>query len=167
MAKSGLPAGVYADVKFYNGQITVYEDRVVITRKGLMPMFYQGYSGGSKTIPISSITAVEFKKQGMKQGFIHFSVSGEGKLAKSYNAMVKDENTVTFIPSDQKTALQVKELVEKLMTRYRQAAQSPAAVQQAAPGSAADELLKLKQLLDAGALTQEEFDATKKRILGL
>ncbi len=32
-------------------------------------------------------------------------------------------------------------------------------------GSVADELLKLKTLLDAGALTQAEFDAQKKRLL--
>ncbi|MDE6672170.1 MAG: SHOCT domain-containing protein [Ruminococcus sp.] len=31
----------------------------------------------------------------------------------------------------------------------------------------ADELLKLKQLLDAGVLTQEEFDKMKKQLLGL
>ncbi len=33
--------------------------------------------------------------------------------------------------------------------------------------SAADELLKFKQLLDMGAITQEEFDAKKKQLLGL
>lgn len=36
-----------------------------------------------------------------------------------------------------------------------------------APISDADELLKFKQLLDAGIITQEEFDAKKKQILGL
>ena len=40
-----------------------------------------------------------------------------------------------------------------------------AAAAPAAP-SATDELLKLKQLLDAGVLTQEEFNAKKKQILG-
>ncbi len=30
-----------------------------------------------------------------------------------------------------------------------------------------DELIKYKQLLDMGALTQEEFDAKKKELLGL
>lgn len=34
------------------------------------------------------------------------------------------------------------------------------------PTSVADELLKLKQLLDAGAITQQEFDAQKKKLLG-
>ena len=33
-------------------------------------------------------------------------------------------------------------------------------------GSSADEILKLKQLLDMGAITQEEFDEQKKKILG-
>ena len=33
--------------------------------------------------------------------------------------------------------------------------------------SAADEILKYKELLDLGAITQEEFDAKKKQLLGL
>ena len=37
----------------------------------------------------------------------------------------------------------------------------------AAPaGDSYDELMKLKSLLDAGVLTQDEFDAEKKKVLG-
>ena len=43
---------------------------------------------------------------------------------------------------------------------------SPAGRRQAA-GSTADELKKFKDLLDSGAITQEEFDAKKKELLGL
>lgn len=43
--------------------------------------------------------------------------------------------------------------------------------EQAAPpvdiGAQTDDLLKAKQLLDAGVLSQEEFDAMKKKILGI
>ena len=35
------------------------------------------------------------------------------------------------------------------------------------PNASMDDLLKLKSLLDAGVITQEEFDAKKKQILGL
>lgn len=35
------------------------------------------------------------------------------------------------------------------------------------PSSSADELLKFKQLLDSGIITQEEFDFKKKQILGM
>lgn len=156
---------IYANEKFYNGQITVYEDSVVITRKGLVPMFYQGYSGGAKTIPIQSITAIEFKKQGMKQGFIHFSVSGEGKIAKSYAEMVKDENTVTFIPADQKKALKLKETVEQLMDKAKNSSLVSSVIQDKAPASIADELIKLKHLLDTGVLSPEEFHEMKQRII--
>jgi predicted Zn-dependent peptidase len=33
--------------------------------------------------------------------------------------------------------------------------------------SSADELKKYKELLDSGVITQEEFDAKKKQLLGL
>lgn len=49
--------------------------------------------------------------------------------------------------------------------------ETPTPVQQAAPqpatASVADEILKFKQLLDMGAITQEEFEAKKKQLLGL
>ena len=35
------------------------------------------------------------------------------------------------------------------------------------PVSSADELAKFKDLLDKGIITQEEFDAKKKQLLGL
>ena len=39
--------------------------------------------------------------------------------------------------------------------------------QNAPATSAMDELRKLKELLDMGIVTQEEFDAKKKQLLGL
>ena len=36
-----------------------------------------------------------------------------------------------------------------------------------APDSVSDELKKLKDLLDSGIITQEEFDTKKKQLLGL
>ena len=47
------------------------------------------------------------------------------------------------------------------------AAPAPAPAAPASVSEAADDLLKLKELLDAGILTQEEFDAKKKQLLGL
>ena len=49
------------------------------------------------------------------------------------------------------------------------AAAPPPPVQDEAPAPAQDpygDLMKLKELLDAGALTQEEFDTQKQKILG-
>lgn len=38
---------------------------------------------------------------------------------------------------------------------------------QSGTGDSADELIKLKQLVDMGVITQEDFDAKKRQILGL
>ncbi len=40
-------------------------------------------------------------------------------------------------------------------------------IKQEIPQSLADELKKYKELLDMGVITQEEFDAKKKQLLGL
>jgi len=42
----------------------------------------------------------------------------------------------------------------------------PVAEAVAAPTDAYGDLMKLKELLDAGALTQAEFDAEKQKVLG-
>jgi predicted Zn-dependent peptidase len=53
--------------------------------------------------------------------------------------------------------------VPKVVTVVQPAVQ-PA---QQAQISTADEIRKLKELCDSGAITQEEFDAKKKQLLGL
>lgn len=57
--------------------------------------------------------------------------------------------------------------IQKIVNQYQseKASQSNATVIQQA--SAADELKKFKELLDMGVITQEEFDAKKKQLLGL
>ena len=46
------------------------------------------------------------------------------------------------------------------------AAEPAAATAAPAPAPSYDDLLKLKELLDAGLLTQAEFDAEKQKVLG-
>ncbi|MGL5478242.1 MAG: PH domain-containing protein [Clostridium sp.] len=56
--------------------------------------------------------------------------------------------------------------VNKEISIFKQAKNAPV-TQVVNSTSAADELLKFKQLLDMGALTQDEFDAKKKELLGI
>lgn len=57
---------------------------------------------------------------------------------------------------------------QKMQTLFmqlkEQASKPPVAPSASSP---ADEILKFKELLDMGAITQEEFDAKKKQLLGL
>lgn len=55
----------------------------------------------------------------------------------------------------------------EIMCNMANPQESAVPVQPAQPVSAADEIMKFKGLLDAGVITQEEFDAKKKQLLGL
>jgi hypothetical protein len=59
-------------------------------------------------------------------------------------------------------AAEIDKLIRELVKETKKEATT--VIQQA---SGADELLKYKQLLDAGIISQEEFEAKKKQILGL
>ena len=59
------------------------------------------------------------------------------------------------------------EISELLIGRQRKQAEGDASKVEIKNFSAADELVKYKDLLDKGIITQEEFDAKKKQLLGL
>jgi len=59
-----------------------------------------------------------------------------------------------------------KALSTLLIARQTKSRETPT-IKQQIPQSNADELRKYKELLDSGVITQEEFDAKKKQLLGL
>ena len=63
----------------------------------------------------------------------------------------------------------VQKVADRLHTLLTELKAQPAAAPAPAASavSAADEIKKFKELLDLGAITQEEFDAKKKQLLGL
>lgn len=149
-----------------NGKTTVLIDGNVIriSRKGFTNLVLQGLKG-EKTIPIQNITAIQLKKHGFTTGYIQFSQHGMMESKKGVNDAIKDENTVLFSnQADYEQALELKEYIEGVQAQLTQPATTTVIASKA---SEADELLKFKQLLDAGVITQDEFDTKKKQILGL
>ena len=149
-------------LKGVNGQITVYEDRVVIERGGVLGFMTQGLAG-AKTIPMDSIMSVQFKEGGaFVNGFIQFGILG-GKESRggALNA-TQDENTVMIKQATNAEAREIKDYIENII--LNRSKNQGTVVQQAPP---AEELKKFKELLDMGVISQEEFDAKKKQILGL
>lgn len=155
-----------ADYKFYlkgvNGQLTIYEDRVIIERGGALGFLTQGLAG-AKTIPMDSIMSVQFKEGNMwTNGFIQFGIIG-GKEARGgvFNA-TQDENTVMIKAATNDNAREIKDYIEGII--LNRSKNKETVVQQVSP---AEELKKFKELLDMGVISQAEFDAKKKQILGL
>ena len=77
----------------------------------------------------------------------------------------QSENTITVKkPADDEILKKVKAFIEDAKENATRN-QGTTIIQQAA--SPAEELKKMKELLDMGIITQEEFDAKKKQLLGL
>ena len=75
-------------------------------------------------------------------------------------------NTIQFVGyrNDANKTIEGIEVILEEARKAKEAAQEAATVNST---SAADEIMKFKNLLDMGAITQEEFDAKKKQLLGL
>lgn len=134
-----------------NGQTALYQNRVVISRKG-------GFFKGNKEIMIDKISGIQLKPgTSMTRGYIQFTLPGGRENKKGLMDAGNDENTVLF-------AKKQNDIAEQLKNRIYELQKPTPVVTQAAP-SAADEILKYKQLLDAGAINQEEYESKKKQLL--
>lgn len=144
-----------------NGQLAVYENKVVITRKGALG--FLSFSGaGSKTIPISSIRSVQYKAgTGWVNGYIQFGISGGRESVGGVFNAVNDENTIMLRMGRQsEMGAAIKEYIEERIISINSEKHSDSK-----STSTADEILKLKQLLDMDAITSDEFEKMKKQLL--
>ncbi len=148
-----------------NGDILiVYEDRIVLKHKGVLNVLAMGVHG-DKTIYFTDLTAVQFKRAGFTVGHLQFSLLGGNESRGGVIAASSDENTITFVESKNYEAEKAHNYINNKIRETRNGSQKSTTVVQQT--SAADELKKFKELLDSGVITQEEFDAKKKQLLGL
>lgn len=146
--------------------LLVYDDRIVIMHRGALNAISMGVKG-DKTIYYSDITSVQYKKPGFASGYIQFSIPGGNENKGGIFGATTDENSITIgnanlAPMAEKIVDFVNKKIREFKTRS--VSGSATVIQQ---NSSADELKKFKELLDSGIITQEEFDAKKKQLLGL
>ena len=147
----------------------MYEEKCVITTKASLSSWATGNSSdGEKTIYYVDCIGVQFKRcgTGLTIGYLQLETASGLMNKKADNFW--NENSFTFNKEEQneqvaEIADYIKEKIDEIK-RQKSAPQATTVVQQA---SAADELKKFKELLDMGVITQEEFDAKKKQLLGL
>lgn len=148
-------------LKGMNGQLDVYEDKVIIKKSKSFSFVMGGI--GDKTIPIDTIQSIQFYEANFARfGYIQFGILGAieakgGSLNAAY-----DENSVTFEKKYNNYAREIKDYLEnKIMVLHSAKNTEKESI------STADEIMKYKQLLDSGVLTEQEFDAKKKELLNL
>lgn len=161
--------GLVYNLKGCRGRsLRVYENKCIfkvsITVGSILT---QNATDGEKTIYYSDVIGVQFKPSGFTIGYLQLetaSSAGNNKTSNFFN-----ENSFTYDPQTienekmEKVVAYIRERVEAC----KEAKNNPVIAAPAAAVSVADEIKKFKDLLDMGAITQEEFDAKKKQLLGL
>ncbi len=152
-----VPAFIGNEIKGSQRILIVYEDKVVLKQvKNFSSVITHNFFKGDKTISYSQMTGVQFKKaSNFILGYIQFETSST-RGGDNFNS----ENSWTFDTPYNDVATKIVDYVNERISQQT----SGQIIQQV---SSADELLKYKQLLDSGIITQEEFDKKKKDLLGL
>ena len=150
--------GKNLQVKGHNGQVELTDTMLRISRKGALAFMTQGLKG-DKEILISHVSSIQFKPANMlTNGYIQFAFVGGSESKGGLFQGVRDENTVIFKASQQRDFEKLRdELTQRIASRSRGAS----------PLSSGDEIEKLVSLRDRGILTEKEFQAQKRKVLGL
>ncbi len=139
--------------------LKVYKDHIVLNHGGILNMLSKNGMKGEKRINYNSITAIELKRASSHTvGYISFSLFGSDRQG-GVNSAASDENSIIFNSSSNELAIKIVDYIEE----KRSALSNPSQIIQQT--SVADELLKFKQLLDMGIITEEEFNNKKKNLL--
>lgn len=157
-------------LKGTNGTIIAYEDRVVVERTGLFAFASHGFKG-DKTYFYSDLSSIGFRKPGMANGYMQFIVAGSNPskptsdLFGTSKETMRDENVVVlraFDKSVPESSEKLYNLILDKMSGSRNRNSSPSA-----PVSGADEIKKYNDLYKQGIISEAEFNAAKKKILGI
>lgn len=159
-------------LKATNGTIIAYDDCVVVKRKGVFALSSHGIVG-DVTYFYKNLSAVEYKRPGLVNGYLKFISAGtpfQNSSIKTINEMLstpkkisEDENTVLLRAFKKDTPT----LCDKMYQLIKEKISESQAVNPPINTSlsVADEIQKLKSLLDNGIISQQEFESQKKKLL--
>lgn len=143
--------------------LSVYEDCVSLTPKGFLGLATKGMAGERK-IFYKDISSIQFRPSTkMLSGFIEFYFIGHNTQKQGGGLFVgtNNDNRFTFYNKFLPDMIKINEYIQAKINN------SSTNNSISAPVSNVDELKKYKQLLDDGIITQADYDAKKKQLLGL
>ena len=160
-AREARLEGIICSARGRNGQVFLFEDRVLITREGFMSFLSYGFRG-DKEILIREITSIGWREPGnFTTGYIHFGYRGGQMPVRTSvfadDSIVNNEDAVLFTDEHQPDFENLRKLLEE-----RRADLSRPQVITASGPSQMDELKKLAELKEMGIVTEEEFEQKKK-----
>ena len=163
------PEGVkYCIINNLGKILDVYDNKVVFSSTkststlvtGLV--FGTSVTQGEKTIYYKDAIGVQYKPSSIADGYIQVETAVGGVTSSS--SQYGGENSIQFSGKERNAEAEI--IVAFIKNKIEEIKNAPVGgiVQQVSP---AEELKKFKDLLDAGIITQDEFDTKKKELLGL
>ena len=147
--------------------IKINGNTLTISRPGLMSKMSLGFTG-DKTIMINQISGVQIKKVGLARGYIQFIMAGTKEVKSGIIGGKIDENVVYSDSALKKSNKQINddfEEIKRYIEDFNSSQNNTTVVQNVK--SPVEQVKELKELLDMGAISQEEFDKKKKELLNL
>ena len=136
---------------------------ITITHKGLRSLGNHGKIGSTK-IPYWQIVSVDFRESTVFGGKFQINTAnGQQHSLLGGNSAYGSNTGIVFRNGKNKEMAALKEFVDQKIEEEHQKQTSPAA----APTDTAEQIEKFKKLANDGTITQEEFEAKKKQLLGL
>ena len=158
-------------------KLDVYEDKCVITVTAGIEAFKKGgdaalgaigaiitgnSTDGEKTIYYSDCIGIQFKEPGVTIGYLQLETAAATMNNKASNFF--NENSFTW-DTTQVSLETMREVADYIKKRIDEIKRGVNTTPEAGKTSVADEILKFKQLLDMGAITEEEFNEQKQKLL--
>ncbi|MBI4331170.1 MAG: SHOCT domain-containing protein [Chloroflexi bacterium] len=140
----------------YGSRLQLFEKKIRISREGWLGSFAHGLKG-DKDILISQLSSIQFKRTGLfTNGYVQFVFQGSHESKGGLFDATKDENSIMFTKKQEPDFFSIKEEITRRMETT-----------QGRDSSNLDELEKLDALRRRGIITDAEFEAKKKQLLGL
>lgn len=149
------------EVKGYNGVISFDGKFITITRKGFLARATIGK--GEKRLPLSSVSAVQWKPAGVfMNGYIEFTIGGGNENRSRFGQATADatrnENAVIFTRAQMPDFSEFRSQIEEAIGAHH--------AKSGMPDSAPTALLEqLADLHKKGILTDEEYRKKKASLL--
>lgn len=133
-----------------NGQITLYENKIRISRKGIVSTVTNPFKG-DKEILLDDITSIQFREPGVATtGYIQIGQSGYDESDDGLFDAATDENSITFAKGVLDDFQAIREEIDRRRTSD-------------SGGSSMDSgMEKLREKYASGEITEQEYKKRKK-----
>lgn len=171
-AAKGIVKGYKYNMTAHTGtRLEAYDDYLIIYHMQVGSMatnIMRGGTLGGKKINYEDLTSVQFREPaGATVGFLQFAYPGAVESKGGVIDMLNDENSVPVHPNVYDEAKEIYEFIEQRRKEIKAENKAASATTVIQEKSAAEQIKEFKELLDMGIISQEEFDAKKKQLLGL